>query len=173
MSRLAQDFPLGTNLYVDTLTSVFVFRTKVVTNPLSSVQTDSYKIRVSLCSWMRPLRSCWDLRNKALREFFGKLLGNRFGIGLCKDVYMSSVLNVSWKFGEFNPQTVSNLIMHHRKSQCDLYRSSGRCVPLWKTAFCRSLPLFPFCKAEVAVLPLLGEEYRTSTVTLGLQMFQG
>lgn len=69
------------------------------------------------------------------------------------------MLNISLKFSEFNPKTVSNLIMHRRESQCDLYRSLGPCTPLRKTAFHHFLPLFPFCKMEGAVLPPLGEEW--------------
>lgn len=97
--------------------------------------------------------------DKALQEFVRKLLGKRFGIGFFNNAYMNRVLNVSLKFCDFNPQTVSNLIMHHRKSQCDLYRSLGPCIPRRKTAFQCFLPLFPFCKMEVAVLPPLGEEW--------------
>ena len=98
--------------------------------------------------------------DKALKEFVGKLLGNIFGMGLFKNVYLSWVFNVSLKFWEFNPKPVSNLIMHRRKSQCDPYRSFGPCIPLRKTAYHPSLPLFPFHKMEVAFLFLLAEEWR-------------
>lgn len=64
-----------------------------------------------------------------------------------------------WRLSEVLGICVFNLIMHPWKSRCDLYRSSGFCIPLKKTAFHRSLLLFPFCKMGVAVLPPLGEEW--------------
>lgn len=78
-----------------------------------------------------------------------------------------------WRLSQVLGICVSNLIMHPRKSSCDLYRSLGFCIPLKNSL---SLKLFfPFCKTwegswSSSLWRTMG---RKSTAMSRLQMSQG
>lgn len=78
-----------------------------------------------------------------------------------------------WRLSQVLGICVSNLIMHPRKSSCDLYRSLGFCIPL-KNSLSLKL-LFPFCKTwegswSSSFWKTMG---RKSTAMSRLQMSQG